>query len=82
MEHDFRISGERRERLLSGIYTTIENVSFSMGPALVGFVLAAAGYVAYATGDVVPFVKSLVGCVLQCYYNLDARQFRRPPASR
>ena len=94
MEHDFRISGERREGLLAGIYTTIEKMSFSIGPALVGFVLAGAGYVASASGDVVqpaaaltamyvcmaviPFVMTLVGCVLLRFYTLDASEFGRP----
>jgi GPH family glycoside/pentoside/hexuronide:cation symporter len=51
MEHDFRLTGERREGLLAGIYTTVEKVSFSIGPALLGFILAAAGYLASATTE-------------------------------
>ncbi len=91
MEHDFRLTGERREGLLAGIYTTVEKLSFSVGPAMVGFVLAAAGYVAssasgtaqpasartaiYVCASLLPMASTLVGCVLLRFYTLEARDF-------
>ncbi len=94
MEHDFRLTGERREGLLSGIYTTVEKVSFSVGPALLGFVLGAAGYVASATTEaaqpaaalraiyvcasLLPMASTLVGCLLLRAYALDAGNVGHP----
>jgi glycoside/pentoside/hexuronide:cation symporter, GPH family len=91
MEHDFRLTGERREGLLSGIYTTVEKLSFSIGPALLGLVLGAAGYVSSATAaaaqpaaalraiyicaSLLPMASTLVGCLLLRAYTLEARDF-------
>lgn len=87
MEHDARLTGTRREGVLAGVYTTVEKLSFSIGPALVGAVLGATGYVGSASGDatqpaaalramyacisVLPTLSILVGCVMLRWYRLD-----------
>jgi GPH family glycoside/pentoside/hexuronide:cation symporter len=93
MAHDARLTGTRREGLLAGIYTTVEKLSFSVGPALVGGVLGATGYVAAAGGDaiqpasalramyaciaVLPVLSILAGCLLLRGYRLDERALGR-----
>lgn len=46
MQHDFQRTGLRREGIFAGVYTTVEKLSFAVGPALMGILLGAAGYVA------------------------------------
>ena len=46
VEYDRLRTGLRREGILSGMYTTIEKVSFAIGAALTGLYLGASGYVA------------------------------------
>lgn len=88
MQHDFELTGERREGLLAGIYTTVEKLSFSIGPAITGFALGASGYVASAAPGagqpasarfailacmtVVPVVSTIIGCLLLRGYRIDA----------
>ena len=45
MEYDYQRTGLRREGVLAGFYTTVEKVSFALGPALTGVILGAAGYI-------------------------------------
>ena len=84
MQHDFELTGERREGLLAGIYTTVEKLSFSFGPALIGAALGAAGYVAaagmaqpssartaiYACVTVVPVLATAGGSLLLRRYRI------------
>lgn len=84
MQHDFELTGERREGLLAGIYTTVEKVSFSFGPALIGLALGAAGYVAaagmaqpasartaiYACMTLVPVIATAGGSLLLRRYRI------------
>jgi GPH family glycoside/pentoside/hexuronide:cation symporter len=51
MQYDFQRTGLRREGIFAGVYTTVEGLSFALGPAIVGVVLGAAGYISGA-GDV------------------------------
>lgn len=51
MQYDFQRTGLRREGVFAGVYTTVEGLSFALGPAIVGIVLGAAGYISGA-GDV------------------------------
>jgi GPH family glycoside/pentoside/hexuronide:cation symporter len=46
IEYDRLRTGLRREGILSGMYTTIEKLSFAIGAAMTGLYLGAAGYVA------------------------------------
>jgi GPH family glycoside/pentoside/hexuronide:cation symporter len=45
MEYDRRRTGLRREGVFAALYTTVEKLSGAIGVALVGTILAAAGYV-------------------------------------
>ena len=44
MQYDFQTSGHRREGILAGVYTTVEKLSFAIGPSILGILL---GYVNY-----------------------------------
>jgi len=84
MQHDFELTGERREGLLAGIYTTVEKLSFSFGPAMIGAALGAAGYVAaaglaqpasartaiYACVTIVPVLATAGGSLLLRRYRI------------
>lgn len=50
IEHDFRRTGLRREGIFSGVYTTIEKFSFAFGPASLGLLLGALGWVEAQNG--------------------------------
>lgn len=45
MEYDYLSTGLRREGIFAGFYTTVEKIAAAIGIALVGSILAAAGYV-------------------------------------
>ncbi|WP_189338514.1 MFS transporter [Sphingobium sp. SCG-1] len=45
MEYDYRRTGQRREGIYAGFFTTAEKLSGALGIALVGAILGAAGYV-------------------------------------
>jgi GPH family glycoside/pentoside/hexuronide:cation symporter len=90
MEYDYRLSGLRREGVLAGVYTTVEKISFALGPALAGLMLGAAGYiqsadvmveqpeaarmVIYACASVIPVATLGMGCLLLLGYNLTEEQ--------
>lgn len=48
MQYDYQRTGIRREGIFAGVYTTVEKLSFALGPTLMGLLLGAAGYVAGA----------------------------------
>jgi GPH family glycoside/pentoside/hexuronide:cation symporter len=52
MQYDYQRTGIRREGVFAGVYTTVEKLSFALGPALMGVLLGAAGYVAGGTAAV------------------------------
>ncbi len=92
MEYDYQLSGVRREGVLAGVYTTVEKVSFALGPALAGLLLGAAGYiqsadvtieqpeaarmVIYACASVLPVATLAVGCLLLLGYNLTEERLK------
>jgi GPH family glycoside/pentoside/hexuronide:cation symporter len=96
MEHDFQLSGVRREGVLSGVYTTVEKVSFALGPALTGLLLGAAGYirsadaavqqpeaarlVIYLCASVIPALVLACGCLLLLGYDLTETRLKNTPA--
>jgi GPH family glycoside/pentoside/hexuronide:cation symporter len=95
MEYDYRRSGERREGLFAGIYTTVEKISFSIGPALTGIVLGMSGYIAsappgtvqpesaktamYVCLAVLPAIVTIAGALLLSGYRLDEQLMRDLP---
>jgi len=46
MQYDYQRTGIRREGIFAGVYTTVEKLSFALGPSLMGLLLGTAGYVA------------------------------------
>ena len=92
MEYDYQLSGERREGILSGVYTTVEKVSFALGPALTGTLLGAAGYiqsadalleqpeaarqVMYLCASVIPIASLWIGCLLLLRYDLTEERLK------
>jgi len=93
MQYDFQRTGLRREGIFAGVYTTVEGLSFALGPAIVGIVLGAAGYISGA-GDVLQpesaqsaifFCASLLPAIGICgaglimtRYRLSAEDLRAP----
>ena len=92
MEYDYQLSGERREGILSGVYTTVEKISFALGPALTGLLLGAAGYiqsadalveqpqaartVMYLCASVIPIGSLGLGCLLLLRYDLTEERLK------
>ena len=92
MEYDYQLSGVRREGVLAGVYTTVEKVSFAVGPALAGLLLGAAGYVQstdvtveqpeaarmviYACASALPVVSLAIGCLLLLGYDLTEERLK------
>ena len=92
MEYDYQISGERREGVLAGVYTTVEKFSFSFGPAIAGMLLGAAGYiqsadvtveqpeavrmVIYACVAVLPVIVTIAGSLLLLGYKITEDSLR------
>lgn len=80
IEHDFRRTGLRREGIFSGVYTTVEKFSFAFGPAVLGLLLGALGWVEAQGGvrveqseqalmaiDIAMLVPA-VTLILSCYF--------------
>ena len=53
IDHDWQRSGQRREGIFSGIYTTVEKLSFALGGACAGFTLQWFGYRSSTSGQAV-----------------------------
>lgn len=53
IDYDRRRTGLRREGVLSGLYTSVEKLSFAIAPALAGIYLQASGYIAGGGGSAV-----------------------------
>ena len=45
MEWDYRLTGLRREGMLSAVYTVFEKLAFALGAAVTGVFLGLAGYI-------------------------------------
>ena len=96
MEYDYQLSGQRREGVLAGVYTTVEKISFAVGPALAGLMLGAAGYiqsadvlveqpeaarmVIYACASVIPVATLVIGCLLLLGYDLTEERLQAAEA--
>ena len=84
MQYDFQNSGQRREGILAGVYTTVEKLSFAIGPSILGLILGFSGYNAnetIQTNNVInmiyfsaagfPVITLIISCVLMFFYNVD-----------
>lgn len=87
IEYDRLRTGLAREGVLSGLYTTIEKVSFAIGTAVTGLFLGSMGYVAKASGQsetaitaiyacqaTLPATLMLIAAVSLAFYRLDEKQ--------
>ena len=97
LEHDYQLSGQRREGVLAGVYTTVEKISFAVGPALAGLMLGAAGYiqsadatvqqpegarmVIYLCASVIPVATLAIGCLLLLGYDLTEERLQTATSS-
>jgi len=84
MQYDFQKSGQRREGILAGIYTTVEKLSFAIGPSILGLILGFSGYntnqtmqsdsvisMIYFSAAVFPVITLTISCLLIYFYNVD-----------
>ncbi len=60
MAYDFKLTGMRREGLLSAVYTLVEKFAFAMGTTLTGLVLGLTGYIKGTGGAPVQQPESVV----------------------
>lgn len=63
MQYDRDLSGERREGILSGIYSSVEKFAFAFGPLLVGMLLDAGGYAKAAATQTPTAERMIYFCV-------------------
>jgi GPH family glycoside/pentoside/hexuronide:cation symporter len=88
MQYDREHSGERREGILSGVYSSVEKFAFAFGPLLVGMLLDAGGYSKSAAVQTPAAERMIYFCVAVlpsiCYLlSLPVlRAFRFDPANR
>lgn len=66
MQYDYQRTGLRREGVFAGVYTTVEGMSFALGPALVGALLGAAGYVTGAGGADIQQPEAAISVIYLC----------------
>jgi len=84
MQYDFQSSGQRREGILAGVYTTVEKLSFAIGPSILGLILGFSGYNAnettqadnvismiYFSAAGFPVITLIISCLLMFFYNVD-----------
>ncbi|MEM7570251.1 MAG: MFS transporter [Pseudomonadota bacterium] len=62
IEYDRLRTGLAREGVLSGLYTTIEKISFAIGTALTGLFLGTMGYVAKASSQSDSAISAIYAC--------------------
>ena len=89
MQYDYQKTGIRREGIFAGVYTTVEKISFAIGPALLGLIIGYAGYdasaetlsdnvrmVIYLCAGVLPVASLIISCLLMILYNLNVQNFK------
>ena len=86
MRYDYQRTGLRREGVFAGVYTTIEKLSFAVGPAVLGLLLGWAGYVGGADAaqsetsreviaagvSILPGLGITLAALIMTQYRLDA----------
>jgi GPH family glycoside/pentoside/hexuronide:cation symporter len=89
MQYDYQKTGIRREGIFAGVYTTVEKISFAIGPALLGLIIGYAGYdasaetlsdnvrwVIYLCAGGLPVASLIISCLLMILYNLNVQTFK------
>ena len=93
MQYDYQRTGLRREGVFAGVYTTIEKLSFAVGPAVLGLLLGWAGYVGGADAmqteasrsvitagvSILPGLGITLAALIMTRYRLDPAQLDAPP---
>ena len=90
MQYDFQTSGYRREGILAGVYTTVEKLSFAIGPSILGILLGYVDYDAlsnsqsesvinmmYFNAGGFPVICLFISCLLITAYNVDQQSLRK-----
>ena len=89
MQYDKKTTGQNREGILAGVYTTVEKLSFAIGPSILGIMLGMVGYDALLTSqsDTVikmvyfaaggfPVIALMVSCFFIMIYNIDQKTLK------
>ena len=90
MQYDKKTTGQSREGILAGVYTTVEKLSFAIGPSILGIMLGMVGYDAllesqsdtvinmvYFTEGGFPVITLLVSCFFIMIYNVDEESLKK-----
>lgn len=90
MQYDKKTTGQSREGILAGVYTTVEKLSFAIGPSILGIMLGMVGYDALLStqSDVVikmvyfsaggfPVITLLISCFFIMIYNVDRESLKK-----
>ena len=86
MQYDKETTGQSREGILAGVYTTVEKLSFAIGPSILGIMLGMVGYdallenqsdvvirmVYFAAGGF-PVISLLISCFFIMIYNTEKK---------
>ena len=89
MQYDKKTTGQNREGILAGVYTTVEKLSFAIGPSILGIMLGMVGYdalltsqsdsvikmVYFAAGGF-PVIALMVSCFFIMIYNIDQKTLK------
>ena len=88
-QYDYQKTGIRCEGIFAGVYTTVEKVSFAIGPALLGLIIGYAGYdasaetlsdnvrmVIYLCAGGLPVASLIISCFLMILYNLNVETLK------
>ena len=90
MQYDKKTTGQSREGILAGVYTTVEKLSFAIGPSILGIMLGMVGYDAllstqsdtvikmvYFSAGGFPVITLLISCFFIMIYNVDRESLKK-----
>ena len=90
MQYDKETTGQSREGILAGVYTTVEKLSFAIGPSILGIMLGMVGYDAllasqsdavikmvYFTAGGFPVIALMISCLFVMIYNIDQKSLTK-----
>ena len=90
MQYDKKTTGQSREGILAGVYTTVEKLSFAIGPSILGIMLGMVGYDAllasqsdavikmvYFTAGGFPVIALMISCLFVMIYNIDQKSLTK-----
>ena len=90
MQYDKITTGQSKEGILAGVYTTVEKLSFAIGPSILGIMLGMVGYDAllssqndavikmvYFSAGGFPVIALLISCFFITIYNIDQESLKK-----